>query len=173
MPFTPFHLGPALAIGLPSKKYMHTPTFILANVVLDVEPLMVLVFGLNYPLHGYLHTIALAVVVGALLSIAMFKLGGIFSPFFKTLRLETDAPLRFRAYLFAGIAGTALHVLMDALIYSDIQPFFPWASNPLLNLSVTNSDVSLACVLLGFFGFAYYLATFTYSALRKTNNKSS
>ena len=68
MPFTMFHLGPALAIGLPLRN-VHVPTFIVANVILDVEPLLVIFFGLNYPLHGYMHTLLLAFMVGSLVSI--------------------------------------------------------------------------------------------------------
>ena len=47
------------------KKLYAAPTFILANVVLDIEPLLVLIMGLNYPLHGYLHTFIAAVVVAS------------------------------------------------------------------------------------------------------------
>jgi hypothetical protein len=74
MPFTPFHLGPAIAVGLPMRKYFHAPTFIVGNLVLDIEPLLVLVLGVRYPLHGYLHTLVLAIVVGLLLGFVMFKL---------------------------------------------------------------------------------------------------
>lgn len=56
MPFTPFHLGPALCLGSPLREYIHAPTLILANVVLDIEPLIMLITGLSYPLYGYLHT---------------------------------------------------------------------------------------------------------------------
>jgi len=51
MPFTPFHLGPALGLGLPLRRYVYVPTFILANVIVDVEPFLVLFLGLRYPLH--------------------------------------------------------------------------------------------------------------------------
>jgi len=65
MPFTPYYLGPCLVIWLPLKKVMHMPTFVLATVVLDVEPLSVLLLGLNYPLHGFIHTFFTAFLVGA------------------------------------------------------------------------------------------------------------
>ncbi len=125
MPFTPFHLGPALAVGLPTRKYFHAPTFILATVVLDIEPLLVLVLGLNYPLHGYLHTLVLALVVGLLLGFVMFKLEGFISPFYRKVKLETDKPLKVGSFLSAGVFGTVLHVLFDAFLYSEMEPFFP------------------------------------------------
>lgn len=49
---------------MPLKRYLHAPTFILGNLVLDLEGFAVIFFGLSYPLHGYLHTILFVVVVG-------------------------------------------------------------------------------------------------------------
>ena len=42
MPFTPFHLGPALGFGLPLRNYLHVPTFLVASILVDVEPFVVL-----------------------------------------------------------------------------------------------------------------------------------
>lgn len=39
MPVTPFYLGPALATGLPLRKFIHAPTFIIADIILDLDPL--------------------------------------------------------------------------------------------------------------------------------------
>ncbi|MCX8170580.1 MAG: hypothetical protein N3E47_01215 [Candidatus Bathyarchaeota archaeon] len=55
MPFTLFHLGPALGLGLPLRRRLHVPTLVLANVIVDLEPFFVLFLGLDYPLHGYFH----------------------------------------------------------------------------------------------------------------------
>lgn len=65
MPFTPFHLGPAIFFGMLLRRNMHMPTFIVANVILDVEPLLVLILGLKYPLHGYFHTFIIGFFHGA------------------------------------------------------------------------------------------------------------
>jgi hypothetical protein len=83
MPFTPFHLGPALGLGLPLRKNVHVPTFIMANVILDVEPFLVLQFGLNYPLHGYLHTFLASLFAGLLFGYAMFILERFVQPLCK------------------------------------------------------------------------------------------
>lgn len=72
MPFTPLHIGPALIIGLPLRRHIHAPTFIVANVILDIEPFIVIAYNLSYPLHGYLHTFLGALIVGAALSYFMY-----------------------------------------------------------------------------------------------------
>lgn len=163
MPFTPFHLGPAIAVGLPLRKYLHTPTFIVGNLVLDIEPLLVLVFGLRYPLHGYLHTLALALAVGLLLGVVMFKLEVFMSPFYRKIKLETDKPLKVGSFLSAGVFGSVLHVMFDALLYSEMAPFFPLAVNPLLDLQLSMPQVYLSCVYLCIFGIIFYACLLVYS----------
>jgi hypothetical protein len=155
MPFTPFHLGPALSFGLPLRKYMHTPTFVVANVIVDVEPFLVLFLGLNYPLHGYLHTFFLAFFVGLALGYVMFYLEKIFHPIFKMLLLEKDQTLNLRSFLAPGVLGTLFHVLLDSPLYSDIRPFYPLTINPLYNPSLT-SEVYSFCVWMGILGIVFY-----------------
>jgi membrane-bound metal-dependent hydrolase YbcI (DUF457 family) len=144
MPFTPFHLGPALAAGLPLRRYLHAPTFIVGNVIVDVEGLLVVAFGLGYPLHGYLHTFLLAAAAGLLLGLAMFKLEKPLHPFYQKIQLETNRQLKLPSFLLAGVFGAMLHVGFDALLYSEMTPFFPLTINPLLNLNVSALEVYLA-----------------------------
>ncbi len=41
MPLTPFHLGPDLFFGLLFFSYVDFPTFLVANVIVDIEPILV------------------------------------------------------------------------------------------------------------------------------------
>ena len=156
MPFTPLHLGPALAIGLPLRKYIHAPTFILASVLVDVEPLLVLVLGLDYPLHGYLHTFIGALALGIVLGYSMYLLDGVLNPLWRKLLLVTTPRLSSKAFITAGASGTLLHVFMDSPLYSDIKPLYPAITNPLYNPALTPA-IYHACVLMGLLGFTYYL----------------
>ena len=47
MPFTPLHLGPALFFGMVLLRYIDLPTFLVANVIVDIEPLVILTLGLH------------------------------------------------------------------------------------------------------------------------------
>lgn len=156
MPFTPYHFGPALGLGLPLRKYMHSPTFILANVILDVEPFLVIFLGLNYPLHGYLHTFFLAFLAGLILGYAMFLLERFLHPFYKMFLLEPDDKLNLKSFMLAGTLGTTLHVLLDSPLYTDIQPVYPLAINPLYN-PAWSSEVYSFCVWMGILGIIYYV----------------
>ena len=174
MPFTPFHLGPALFFAIPLRKYIHAPTFILANVLLDIEPLLVLVLGLNYPLHGYLHTFAAAVVVGVVLGFVMFVLERSMHPLFKTLLLEPEATFKKTNFIIAGVLGTMLHVLFDSPLYSDIKPFYPLNINPSYG-SLSSLEIYLLSFSLGALGTVFYLTLLivkSYKRLRKNQMKT-
>lgn len=166
MPFTFYHLGPALAFGLPLRKFLHLPTFIVANVILDIEPLLVMMYGLNYPLHGYLHTVLSAVGVGLLLGFVMFKLEGHMKNFYFKLQLENNS-LRLRSFLVAGIFGALLHMFFDSLLYSEMKPLFPLLGNSLSSLGVSLSSVYTACFWLGVLGVAFYCVILVYSFVKK------
>ncbi|MFW9990322.1 MAG: hypothetical protein ACFFC3_16900, partial [Candidatus Odinarchaeota archaeon] len=56
MPFTPYHLGPGLFIGLLFLSFIDFPTFLIASVIVDIEPFFVLYFNLDYPYHGFFHS---------------------------------------------------------------------------------------------------------------------
>jgi hypothetical protein len=161
MPFTPFHLGPALSLGLPLSERIHVPTFLVANVIVDIEPFFVLVFGSWCPLHGYLHSFLFAFVVGLVLGYMMFRLEGVFHPLYTALRLEPHDLVALKSYLVAGVAGTLFHVLLDSPLYSDIQPFFPWTINPLYNPALSGMIYGF-CGLMAVVGFIYYLLAVAY-----------
>ena len=74
VPFTPFHLGPGLLFGLLLFSYVDLPTFLVASVAVDIEPLLVLSLNLRYPLHGYLHTFLGRTIVAFLLAFAMNRM---------------------------------------------------------------------------------------------------
>lgn len=171
MPFTPLHLGPGLALGLPLRSHLHTPTFLLANIIVDVEPFLVLFLSLRYPLHGYLHTFLLAVPVGFLLGYVMFLLEKILQPLYKMFMLEKNNGLGLKPFLLAGGLGTGLHVLFDAPLYSDIRPFYPSTANPLYNPSLTPEIYGL-CVWMGAFGTAYYILLAGLSIYRRLSKKT-
>lgn len=170
MPFTPLHLGPGLGLGLPLRKYLHAPTFLLANVIVDVEPFLVLLLGLRYPLHRYLHTFLLAIPVGIFLGYAMFHLEITLQPLYKIFLLETGNSLSLKSFLIAGGLGTGLHVILDTPLYSDIAPFYPMTTNPLHNQAFTLEIYSL-CVCMGVFGVTYYLGLLGLLINRKLSKK--
>jgi len=155
MPFTPFHLGPALVFGLLLRRKLHVPTMLVASVAVDIEPLLVIVLRLDYPLHGYLHTLLAAGLYGLLLGWIMAGLEGVFGPLYRVLHLEESAPTGRKPFLLAGVAGTASHVLLDSPLYSDIQPFYPLGGNSLFNPSLTFEIYAFCAMSFGVAALLY------------------
>lgn len=120
MPFTLFHLGPALALGYLLRKKLDFKTFILANISNDIEPPIVIFFNLKYPLHGFLHTLIGGMVLGTIISTALYLIDK-----------KLEKTKEYTKYLFSGVAGCEIHVLLDSPLYSDIKPLYPLDLNPL------------------------------------------
>jgi len=160
LPFTPFHLGPALVLGLPLRRNMHVPTFVIANIILDVEPFLVLLLGLKYPLHGYLHTFVGAIVTGVALGYIMYTANRHLRFLWEKLFPEPVAGLDLKAFMVASVSGTLLHVLMDSPLYYDIKPLYPLLINPLYNPSLLSLEYRV-CIFTGIIGLTYYLYLMT------------
>lgn len=165
MPFTPFHLGPGLLFGLLFLSYIDFPTFLLANVIVDVEPFLVLYFNLQYPLHGFLHSFLGGTLIAFLLAIVMSKLRNSFSPLMSFFRLEQKTS--FKSILLASLFGIYLHILLDSRLYQDIKPFYPFDFNPFLSRRMFIGLEIYGLCILSFIGggVIYIIKLFT---LRRT-----
>ena len=142
MPFTPFHLGPSSWIGLILFKFLDFPSFLLASVIVDVEPFAVMFFGLRYPLHGFFHSFVGGSIVAMLIALTMYSLKNVVRKFTTVFRLEQDSS--FKKILWTSFLGVYFHIFLDAFLYSDIQPFYPSASNPILGL-FSSSQIYFFC----------------------------
>lgn len=153
MPITPFHFGLNSCIALPLSKYIDFPVFILVNCIIDLEPLIVILFNLRYPVHGYCHTLLIGSFVGVL-SAVLFYLGkDVLRKLMNFLRLSYET--NFKKILISAILGIWLHVLLDALLYTDIRPFYPLTSNPLYD-KIGFWEVYLICSILFIPAFLLY-----------------
>jgi hypothetical protein len=168
MPFTPFHFGPHACVIFPLRHYIDVPIFIAASIAVDLEPLIVMLYGLKYPLHGYCHTFLVGGLVGLLLGFMAFpfrKFIGKEMSFFHLPYVPSLSKM-----LISGILGAWLHILFDAPLYGDIKPFYPLLSNPLLGI-VSRKVVYGGSALLVIPVFAMYL--FTVFSRKAGNEKAS
>ena len=157
MPFTPFHLGPGLLIALLLFRILDLPTFLLASVIVDVEPFLVMFLGLNYPLHGFFHSFLGGSIVALVLALAMSKLRPSISRVMSLLRLKQTIS-RGRIWA-ASFLGLYMHLLLDSPLYRGMRPFYPLDTNPLLSSSMFIGfeiyAVCTICFLAGIFLYTY------------------
>lgn len=162
MPFTPFHFGPAGTVALIGKKYLYIPAFILVNIAIDIEPLLVIVFRLNYPLHGYCHTFLIGSLVGGIFAIALYSGRKLISKIINILKLAYET--NFKRIFYSSLFGVWFHVFLDGFIYTDIRPFYPLSINPLYGL-ISKSFLYAIC------GIFFVPFAFLYLYQNKKKNK--
>ena len=150
MPFTPYHFGPGLFLGLLFLSFIDFPTFLVASVIVDTEPFLVLMFNLEYPLHGFFHSLLGGTIVAIPLALMMYKIRKKISPLLSFFRLEQE--ISFRRVLVASLSGIYIHILLDSRMYTDIQPFYPSSFNPLLNTGILAGLDSYIICIFSFFG---------------------
>ncbi len=167
MPFTPFHFGPGLLISLIFLSFIDIPTFLIASVIIDVEPFLVLVFDLNYPLHGFLHSFLGGALVAIPLSVIMSKIRGHFSSLLSFLKVEQK--FSFIKILLSSFIGIYIHILLDSLMYIDIQPFFPLEINPFYRSTIWPGLIELLICIWCFIGaiLVYIIRLLQYKIKKK------
>jgi|GEM_PF-333103 len=166
MPFTSYHIASGLFVGLLIRRWIHLPTFLITTaVIVDIEPIMVMLGVIGGRVHGHFHTILLGVFVGSIAGLAMYILEryiGFLKTLYRSLYLSqgSETPL---SYILSGVLGWLLHVVLDALIYSDIRPLEPFISsyNPLyLSHAISLSVISLAYNVILIAGLSLYILYF-------------
>ncbi len=162
MPLTPFHLGPALFFGLLFFRLINLPAFLIANVVVDIEPFLILFLGLDLPLHGFFHSFLGGSIIVIILSLAMIKMDKPVQKIMSAFKLGQKYSKR--SIWLASFSGIYLHILLDSILYTDIKPFFPLNVNPFYNSSMfAGFEIYSLCVILFILGLALY----AYKALKQ------
>lgn len=124
MPYTPYHLGPSGFVALALRKWIDVPVFVLANVVVDMEVLVVGFLHLGYPIHRYCHTLIGGAAVGALWGLAAYLLfRRAFQRLMNLLRIGYKPGLV--KMIVSGSLGAVFHVLIDAIYHYDVRAFWP------------------------------------------------
>jgi len=166
MPFTPYHFGPGLLLGVVLFSFLDFSTVMVACVILDIEPLAVIIFNLPYAVHGFFHTYLGATIAACALSLVIYPFRKHLNMLVSIFGLQQESS--FRHIFPASIVGTYSHVLLDSLLYPEMNPFYPLIGNPFIGF-FQFAFVYNACVFLGFFGFGAYIVRILYNQLNQRN----
>jgi len=170
MPFTPYHFGPTGFIGLVFRRWIDTPVFVLANVIVDVEVLVVMLFGLGLPHHRYCHTLLFGAAAGALWGVAAYLLRPLFRGIMRTLYIPYKP--NFWKMVTSGILGVWLHVLIDGAYHPDVMVFWPSQTESLWVAAMSRvSKAQIKAICLVFFVaavIAYAVVVVSYMRQNRT-----
>jgi membrane-bound metal-dependent hydrolase YbcI (DUF457 family) len=148
MPFTPFHIGPAVAVKAAFPKKFSLLIFAWAQIVMDLQPLVVILTGRGRS-HGVTHTLVGAAVLG----IAAGVSGKYLTEW--VLSWQKNKPrvtLSWRETLFSAWLGTFSHVVIDALVYPDMDLFWPFVIGNPLRIGFSMRGMVTFCVVSGGLG---------------------
>lgn len=157
MPFTPYHLGPALLAGVLLFPLFNLVAVLVGSVILDIEPMLVLFLGLGGPLHGISHTYLVATLVSVIVT-------GVLWVFREPIKSVSSVfgvvqePRKISIFI-GSIFGTYSHVFLDSFLYPEMNPFFPLLGNPSLGLFGLTLVYDF-CLYCGIIGLALYVVRF-------------
>lgn len=162
MPFTPLHLGPGLIIKGLAGRHISITSFAVAQIVMDIEPLVGMVRGseiLHGPTHTYSAAIFLAVVatgIALLLCPHVLRRWNKELSFLRASWLATREPLTTTSIIVGAATGTLSHIFLDSIMHDDIQPLSPWSNQNDLHGIISIESLNALCILAGFIGIAMW-----------------
>lgn len=128
MPITPLHLGILAPLNHFFPKKVNNVSFILVNLWLDASAIAYYALGLDMgEFHGpETHSFIAAFALGSIVAIIGFMTCVINDVLNRTRNNEAKA----YAWMWGAFLGAASHILLDAMVHSEMLPFHPIAGNP-------------------------------------------
>ena len=157
MPFTPFHMGPALLLKGAARQRFSLLVFGGSQVLIDLDPLVRILRG-DAILHGFTHTLTGAFLVGLVAAAIGRPLSNWFLGLLRRESRERWAAPLLRGDVTWGVAlasawiGTGSHLVLDGIMHADIRPLAPVTdANPLHGL-LGLGTLHLFCLAAGAIG---------------------
>lgn len=162
MPFTPLHMGPGMLVKALLQSVFSLIIFGWTQVLMDIQPLVVLITG-EGQLHGFSHTFVgstgiavIAALTGKPLLEWVVKSRWLGARQADIRLFELDRQLSWRVAALSAFIGSYSHVLLDAVMHADLQPFFPFdLDNPFLYF-MSVDVLQLAVLVAGTIGLLLY-----------------
>ncbi|WP_457557667.1 hypothetical protein [Candidatus Harpocratesius sp.] len=167
MPFTPFHFGHALPFSFLDwkKNRIDLPSALLASVIIDARATYVYLFHLNAPFHGILHNFFMATLLGILVGLLMQVTQIWWNPLLKKIDLEQHSSLIGKVAIALLMAW--IHVFLDATIYPEMIPLWPFQSGNLFFGMLSSSQAYAICIYGFFIACVQVIGYYFYRSLRK------
>ncbi|MDY6919209.1 MAG: metal-dependent hydrolase [Pseudomonadota bacterium] len=154
MPFTPLHVGPGLFIKALLQGSFSLMIFGWTQILMDIQPLLVMITGEGH-LQGFSHTYlgaSLIAVLAALTGKHLSEYG------LNRLAMVRDNGLRIRWWVAFASAfiGSFSHVILDAIMHTDVQPFYPFFTDNRLQGFMSIPALHKLCLYSGLVGAGLY-----------------
>jgi len=155
MPFTPIHMGPGILIKSLLQGSFSLMVFGWTQIVMDIQPLIVLISGEGH-LHGFTHTYIGAILIAIFAGLTGKYLSEFGLKIMKISENENSISIVWWVVFLSAFIGSFSHVLLDSIMHSDVEPFFPFTlDNQFLEL-ISVSMLHKVCLYSGLVGAAIY-----------------
>jgi LexA-binding, inner membrane-associated putative hydrolase len=134
MPFTPIHMGPGIFIKALLQGSFSLMVFGWAQIIMDIQPLFVMLTG-EGQLHGFSHTIIGATLLALFSALSGKYLSEIGLKILYISKSPDPVNISWGIALSSAFIGTYSHVILDSIMHSDVEPFYPYSkTNDLLGI---------------------------------------
>ncbi len=155
MPFTPIHMGPGILIKALLQGSFSLMVFGWAQIIMDIQPLIVLITGEGH-LHGFSHTYIGATLLAIFSALSGKYLSEIGLKIISISKQDNPIKIRWSVAFISSFIGTFTHVLIDSIMHSDVEPFFPLSlENGLLGF-ITVGQLHQLCLYSAVIGTIIY-----------------
>lgn len=156
MPFTPIHMGPGILIKSVLQSSFSLMVFGWTQIVMDIQPLIAILSGKGH-LHGFTHTYIGAILIAIFSAITgkyLSELG------LKILRIANNNPVKILWWVsfLSAFIGSFSHVLLDSIMHTDVEPFYPLTLSNSLQGIISISALHKLCLYSCLLGAAIYYA---------------
>jgi len=155
MPLTPIHMGPGILIKSLLQSSFSLMVFGWTQIVMDIQPLIVLISGEGH-LHGFTHTYIGAILIALLAALTGKYLSEFGLKVLDISKKENPISIAWWVVFLSAFIGSFSHVLLDSIMHSDVEPFFPITLNNQFLGLISVSILHKVCLYSGLVGAAIY-----------------
>jgi membrane-bound metal-dependent hydrolase YbcI (DUF457 family) len=148
-------MGPGILIKSLLQGSFSLMVFGWTQIVMDIQPLIVLISGEGH-LHGFTHTYIGAILIAIFSAVTGKYLSELGLKILRISKNESPISIVWWVVFLSAFIGSFSHVLLDSVMHSDVEPFFPFTlDNQLLGL-ISVSVLHKLCLYSGLVGAAIY-----------------
>jgi membrane-bound metal-dependent hydrolase YbcI (DUF457 family) len=141
-------MGAGIAIKAMSQRKFSLLIFGWAQILTDLEPLLVIITGKG-TYHGYSHTYLGAAVIGIVAALTGKYLS---ETGLRLIGMSRYLPIRWPAAFVSAFIGTYSHVLLDSITHVDVKPFMPFSNANTLPGLISTGAMEVFLVFCGIVG---------------------
>jgi membrane-bound metal-dependent hydrolase YbcI (DUF457 family) len=148
-------MGPGILIKSLLQGSFSLMVFGWTQIVMDIQPLIVLISGEGH-LHGFTHTYIGAILIAIFAGLTGKYLSEFGLKILKVSKSNNPISIVWWVVFLSAFIGSFSHVLLDSIMHSDVEPFFPFTlDNQFLEL-ISVSMLHKVCLYSGLVGATIY-----------------